>query len=213
MALALPTVEVILIRHAIPVRKELESGPADPELSHEGKRQAELLAQYLASENLDAVYSSPMLRALQTAAPVASHFGHDISVIDGVAEYDQHSEWYVPVEELKASNDPRWQELLSGQWTSSHETEAEFVDRVRSSIETIITRHGSQRVAVVCHGGVINAYIASILGLENTRGFFYPNYTSIHRVAAARSGERSVVTLNETSHLRGSGLPIGLFQK
>ncbi len=153
-----------------------------------------------------------MLRAQQTASPVAAQFGLDIAVVDGVAEYDRHSEWYVPVEELKATNDPRWQEMLSGQWTSPHETEEEFVGRVTSSIETIIAGHSSQRVAVVCHGGVINAYIASILGLGNKRGFFYPNYTSIHRIAAARSGERSVVTLNETSHLRGSGLPIGLFQ-
>jgi probable phosphoglycerate mutase len=51
-----------------------------------------------------------------------------------------------------------------------------------------------------------------VLGLGPQRGFFYPNYTSIHRVAAARSGERSVVTINETSHLRSTGLPMGLFQ-
>ena len=42
--------------------------------------------------------------------------------------------------------------------------------------------------------------------------FFYPNYTSIHRVAAARSGERNVLTLNETYHLCGTGLPIGIYQ-
>jgi hypothetical protein len=70
------------------------------------------------------------------------------------------------------------------------------------------------RIAIVCHGGVINAYLTYILGLSNyQQGFFYPNYTSIHRVAAARSGERSIVTINETSHLRGTGLPMGLFQK
>jgi probable phosphoglycerate mutase len=63
----------------------------------------------------------------------------------------------------------------------------------------------------VCHGGVINGYLAHVLGLDG-QSFFYPNYTSIHRVAAARSGERSVVTINETSHLRRTGLPIGLFQ-
>jgi probable phosphoglycerate mutase len=63
----------------------------------------------------------------------------------------------------------------------------------------------------VCHGGVINAYLTHILGIEDPSGFFYPNYTSIHRVAAARSGERSVLTINETAHLRGTGLPIGLF--
>ena len=65
---------------------------------------------------------------------------------------------------------------------------------------------------MVCHGGVINGYLSHILGLAPSNGFFYPNYTSIHRVAAARSGERSVVTVNETSHLRGTGLPMGLFQ-
>lgn len=205
--------EVILIRHAIPVRRELESGAADPELSEQGMRQAELLAKYLSSETLDAIYSSPMRRAQQTAAPLAMSFDLDVTLIDGVAEFDRHSEWYVPVEELKAANDPRWHELVSGEWTATHETENEFISRVTSAIETIISNHGSQRVAVVCHGGVINAYIASILDLGSKRGFFYPNYTSIHRIAAARSGERSVVTLNETSHLRGSGLPIGLFQK
>ena len=50
-----------------------------------------------------------------------------------------------------------------------------------------------------------------MLGIDDPSGFFYPNYTSIHRVAAARSGERSVLSLNETCHLRGTGLPIGLF--
>ncbi len=205
--------EVILIRHAIPVRREVESGAADPELSADGRMQTQLLTQYLASEQLDAIYASPMLRARQTAAPLAERFGLPVSIDEGIAEYDRHSEWYVPVEELKATNDPRWHELLSGQWTATHETQDDFQSRVHRSIETIIEHHGSQRVAVVCHGGVINAYVASILGLGNTRGFFYPNYTSIHRIAAARSGERSIVTLNETSHLRGSGLPIGLFQK
>lgn len=205
--------EIILIRHAIPVRKELETGPADPELSPAGHTQSELLADYLSSETIDAVYASPMRRARETAAPLARRLDLDVTIVDGVAEFDRNSEWYVPVEELKAANDPRWHELVSGRWNGTDESETEFVERVVSSVESIIDRHSSQRVAVICHGGVINAYVARILGLGNQRGFFYPNYTSIHRIAAARSGERSVVTLNETSHLRGSGLPIGMFQK
>lgn len=205
--------EVILIRHAIPVRRELESGVADPELSDQGRHQARLLADYLAEERIDAIYASPMRRAIETASPIAEIMNLPVISVDGVAEFDRHSEWYVPVEELKAANDPRWRDLVNGQWTATHETEEEFIHRIVASIEEIVERHSSQRVLVVCHGGVINAYVASILGLANKRGFFYPNYTSIHRIAAARSGERSVVTLNETSHLRGSGLPIGLFQK
>lgn len=209
----LEVMEVLLIRHAIPVRRELESGIADPELAAEGHRQAELMAEYLASENLNAVYASPMRRAQQTAAPLAASQGVPILTVDGVAEYDRNSSEYVPIEELKATNDPRWQEMVRGDWLSTDESEEEFMGRIASSIEEIIASHASQKVAIVCHGGVINAYICRILGLGNQRGFFYPNYTSIHRIAAAGSGERSIVTINETSHLRNSGLPIGLFQK
>jgi probable phosphoglycerate mutase len=205
--------EVLLIRHAIPIRRELETGIADPELAVEGLKQAELMAKYLSTEKLHAIYASPMQRAQQTASPLAAVQGLAIQTVDGVAEFDKNSNQYVPVEELKATNDPRWQEMLRGEWTSSDETEEEFIGRIVSSVEQIIANHASQRVAIVCHGGVINAYICHVLGLANQRGFFYPNYTSIHRIAAAGSGERSIVTLNETSHLRGSGLPIGLFQK
>ena len=205
--------EVLLIRHAIPIRRELESGIADPELASEGLKQADLMAQYLSTEKLHAIYASPMQPAQQTASPLAPVQGLSITTIDGVAEFDKNSNQYVPVEELKANNDPRWQEMLRGAWTSADETEEEFISRTVGSIENIIANHASQRVAIVCHGGVINAYLCHVLGLENQRGFFYPNYTSIHRIAAASSGERSIVTLNETSHLRGSGLPIGLFQK
>jgi probable phosphoglycerate mutase len=205
--------EVLLIRHAIPIRRELETGIADPELAVEGLKQAELMAKYLSTEKLHAIYASPMQRAQQTASPLAAVQGLTIQTVDGVAEFDKNSNQYVPVEELKATNDPRWQEMLRGEWTSSDETEEEFIGRIVSSVEQIISNHASQRVAIVCHGGVINAYICHVLGLANQRGFFYPNYTSIHRIAAAGSGERSIVTLNETTHLRGSGLPIGLFQK
>ena len=54
---------------------------------------------------------------------------------------------------------------------------------------------------MVCHGGVINAWAAEVLGIE-PRLFFDPTYTSINRFVAARSGERSLVSLNEAAHLR-----------
>lgn len=205
--------ELVFARHAIPVRREVDCGVADPELSMAGREQARRLADYLAAETIDAIYCSPLRRARETAAPVAEAFSLPVHVLEGVAEYDRASNAYVPVEELKASNDPRWLEIRDGVWTSDEETEQEFVQRVVAASEEVVARHSGQRVLVVCHGGVINAYLAHVLGLGARRGFFYPNYTSVHRVAAARSGERSIVTVNETPHLRGTGLPMGLFQK
>lgn len=204
--------ELLIIRHALPVRRELTEGAADPELSESGHAQARLLAAYLESEHLDALYASPMVRAQETAAPVAASKCLSIHTVAGIAEWDQHSPEYVPVEELKAANDPRWVALMNGEWDAD-ESEAEFRERVVSTIESIIADHRGQRVAVVCHGGIINAYLAHVVGITAPgRGFFYPNYTSINRVAAASGGHREVVTLNETTHLRGTGLPMGLFQ-
>jgi len=205
--------ELLIIRHGLPIRRELTEGAADPELAPQGREQAGHLARYLASEHIDAVYASPLARARETAAPLAELLGMEIRISPGVAEWDQNSPEYVPVEELKAANDPRWHAMLAGEW-SSDESEDDFRARVLDSVETIINDHRGQKVAVVCHGGIINGYLSHVLGLgEFARGFFYPNYTSINRVAAASSGERSIVTVNETSHLRGTGLPMGLFQQ
>jgi probable phosphoglycerate mutase len=205
--------ELLLIRHALPVRRELDEGQADPELAPDGIEQARHLGKYLASERLDAVYASPLRRAQQTAEPVLEGRDLDLLIEPDVAEWDQNSPEYVPVEELKAANDPRWQAMLAGEWNSD-ESEDEFNARTISAVERLVDAHRSQIVAIVCHGGVINAYLSHILDITSySRGFFYPNYTSIHRVAAASSGERSVVTINETSHLRGTGLPMGLVQR
>jgi len=58
----------------------------------------------------------------------------------------------------------------------------------------------------VCHGGVINAYLAHVLGLDDLL-FFEPAYTSISRVRASRRGHRMLVSANETAHLRGDPSP------
>jgi len=205
--------ELLLIRHGLPVRRDLTEGVADPELSEAGRTQSEHLADYLATEQLDALYSSPMRRAVQTAEPLARRRGLTVGIIDDVAEWDRNSSEYIPVEELKAAGDPRWLEMVSGVWGPAEETPEQFRERVVTSLEQLIDAHQGQRIAVTCHGGVINTYFSHILGLPTSSGFFYPNYTSIHRVAASSRGHRTVVTMNETSHLRGTGLPMGLVQQ
>jgi probable phosphoglycerate mutase len=204
--------ELILIRHALPIRRVVSEGAADPELSADGLVQSQHLAAYLGDEPIHAIYTSPLKRAIQTAAPLAERLGLTATIVDGVAEYDRLSSTYIPVEELKATNDPRWQQMLADTWDDRDETRTEFADRVQSAMESIVIDHPGQNVAVVCHGGVINAFLARVLGMQDSSGFFYPNYTSVHRVVAARSGQRQIITVNETAHLRGTGLPIGLYR-
>lgn len=188
--------ELLLIRHALPIRVDEGDveGPADPHLAPVGKEQAEALAGWLAGERIDALWSSPMRRAMETAAPVAARLGLAIDVDDGLAEYDKDATSYVPIEELKAANDPRWKQVP--------EQPEHFQGLVVAAVERIVATHPGQRVAVICHGGVVNAYAAHVLGLRDPL-FFLPAYTSITRVLASASGQRSIGSLNETAHVRG----------
>jgi probable phosphoglycerate mutase len=189
----------MLIRHALPIRVEGAAGPADPDLSDHGRRQSVVLAEWLQVEPVDAIVTSPMVRARQTAAPLGRARGFEPVVVDGLAEFDRDAEFYVPIEEMKAENDPRWLALLAG------EVPEEFQETVVTAIEEVIADHRGRTVAAVCHGGVINCYLAHLLGIDRPL-FFEPVYTGITRVRAAADGTRSLVSINETAHLRGVGI-------
>ena len=77
-----------------------------------------------------------------------------------------------------------------------------FTREVVEAMEEIIADNRGRRVAVVCHGGVINAWASHILDL-GFRAFLDARYASINRFMAAGGGERSVISLNEAAHLRG----------
>ncbi|MEZ5407196.1 MAG: histidine phosphatase family protein [Acidimicrobiales bacterium] len=191
--------ELILVRHARPEHIIDADGPADPPLTDVGHRQARAVAAWLAAEPLDALYTSPLVRARQTAAPIERLLGLEAVPVHGVREYDAADTSYVPIEVLRADKDA-WRRYVLEEAGIDRTA---FGDEVAGALEDLIDRHRGQRIVVVCHGGVINAWAARVLGMVPTL-FFNPDYTSINRFMAASSGERSVVSLNETAHLRGA---------
>ena len=199
--------DLLLIRHAEPVRVVDADGPADPPLRDRGRLQAEHLARWLADDPLDAIVSSPMRRAIETAAPIAAAHGIEV-VIDGeLAEFDREATSYIPYEEMKATKDERFMAMVEGNFEEYDIDPVDFQAGVVAAIERVVAANPSRTVAVVCHGGVINAYTAHIAGIERVM-WFEIDYTSISRVQASSrpGGPRSIKTLNETAHLRGTGL-------
>ena len=78
--------ELLLVRHALPLRVATADGsPADPPLSEEGRDQAQRLARWFESERREALYTSPLRRALETAEPLARVCGLEPRVEPGVA--------------------------------------------------------------------------------------------------------------------------------
>ncbi|MEN3271521.1 MAG: hypothetical protein V7636_282 [Actinomycetota bacterium] len=199
----MPGVELLIIRHGLPVRIDDAGGPADPELSKEGHEQARRLADWLRHETITAIVTSPMRRARQTAVPLAEAFGLAPVVDDELAEFDRGQHFYVPIEELKAARDPRYEALMRGEHLDSEVDPFTFRDVVTVAVERVIEGNRGGTVAVVCHGGVINAYASHVLGIEFPL-FFQPHYTSVNRFLASSGGHRSVASLNEIGHLRGT---------
>ncbi len=197
--------DLLLIRHAEPVRiaaGEVD-GPANPGLTDRGADQAARLADWLRNEHVDEIIASPLRRARETAAPLAEVLGLDVVIDEGVSEYDADSPEYIPIEELRALKDDRWQATIEGRWEDADGVDpAVFQKVVVPAMDAIVHRSPSRTVAVVCHGGVINVYLAHVLGIDRHL-WFHPEYTSISRVRSARSGARSVASLNEIAHLLG----------
>jgi probable phosphoglycerate mutase len=188
--------ELILIRHGLPVRSAESS---DPPLSETGHHQARRVGARLADEDrIDAVFASTMRRAIQTAEPYAALARHELKTRSGIVEFDRDSGAYTPMEELKRDDYEAWKAFVAG--GSGADIEA-FQKVVVEALEEIVQSHQGRNVAVFCHGGVINVWTAHVLGMP-ARLFFEPKYASVHRYLCARTGERNVVGLNDVAHLR-----------
>ena len=192
--------ELLLIRHARPTRVDgaPDGPPADPGLDPTGERQARALADWLAGEDVDAIWSSTMRRALETAAPLGDRLGLPVRSDPDLIEADHDTTSYVPLEEMDAA---AWADPMG--MVFGDRDPAVFRRRVAGAITRIAAGHPSASVAVVCHGAVINSVVADVLGLSVPL-FFAPGYTSISRILVDRAGRRGLRSLNEMAHLRSS---------
>lgn len=195
--------ELVLVRHALPLRIDAtpDGSPADPGLAELGQQQARRLVEALVADRVTHLYSSPARRALETAAPVVAALGLPLTVVEGLAEFDQAHSSYVPVEELRAAGDPRWDLLVAGDLYHADVDPVAFRERVVTAVEGIARAHPGGRAVLFTHSGSINAYAGHVTGQQRPL-WFAPAYASLTRVGAARDGRRGVVSLNETGHLR-----------
>ena len=194
--------ELIIIRHGLPLRVEKEDGMiADPELSQTGIEQAKKLAKWMKNEHLDALYCSPLMRARMTAEPLAAMKNLEIQIEPDLAEHDKDASSYAPIEEIKEKEPERWKMLAAQGSTLSPQEEEMFLKRVLESLERIIAENKGKRVAAVCHGGIVNVWAHHVMETKEW-SLLIPEYTSISRFMASSSGVLTVKSLNEAGHLR-----------
>jgi broad specificity phosphatase PhoE len=142
-------------------------GHADRPLTQRGREQAEALADRLAHIELDAVYSSDLQRARDTAAVVADSQGLELRQLPDLREVDVGS-WSGLTRDEAEEHFPegfaRWRDGHPG-WKDGETYEA-MTDRVLRAVNEIAAEHEGGRVLVVSHGGPIRAMHAAALGLD-----------------------------------------------
>lgn len=178
-----------LIRHA-----EVEAayqgvfgGRIDMNLSPRGEQQAAALARYLAGQPFQALYASPMKRVQQTLRPFQQQCVLAPCILPALREVD-FGDWtglaWHEVQ-LKYGVSPfSWLDQLERSTIPHAEDAAKLRERLHPCVQTLLTSHPGQDIAVFCHGGVIRMLLALLLNWPLSRlAPFQIEYASLTRVA------------------------------
>lgn len=200
--------EIIIIRHGETEWNQSGrfQGHSDVPLSEEGRAQAEALGRNLIVDQVDVIYASDLIRAMETAAPLAARFG------------------------LKVIADPLLRELNFGAWEGRSFTEVnadspdtmkefyrdperaaipesepfpDFQKRVAGRVREIAAAECGKRVVIVSHGASIRILLADLLSMP-IRSIWHISQlnTAVNRIRFEDDGFAIVTLLNDTSHLR-----------
>ncbi len=159
---------LILIRHGNTdwADKKLAGWLPDVHLTEQGKQQAAELVERLAPLKIDAIYSSPLERALETAQPLAKARGLRIHRVADLGEV-KYGDWQG--QSLKVlSNKKAWrivQAAPSAFQFPNGESFREMQSRAVGAIEKIITNHPKDTIAAFSHGDVIRVIVAYYSGI------------------------------------------------
>jgi probable phosphomutase (TIGR03848 family) len=161
---------LLLIRHAVNdvmKAKRLAGWMPEVHINEEGRQQAEALAERLGHLPIKAVYSSPLERARDTAAPLAQALQLEVQLRDGLGEV-HYGDWTgKSLEELSKLDAWKVVQIYpSGMRFPGGEAIREMQTRVISELEAIAADHPKEIVALFSHADVIKAALAHYLGVH-----------------------------------------------
>jgi probable phosphoglycerate mutase len=177
-------------------------GQADPPLSGMGLAQAAQLAGRFRDEPVAALYSSPLLRARQTAEPIAGVTGLAIQFDDRLKEH--HTGLFTGLVWMDiVAQYPEFAQAWMDQAMDMPGGEKHAALRARAAgvMQDIVARHAEGQIVVVSHGGVLGEYLAHVLGLDPGRRhpFRFDN-ASLSLIEVGGAFPR-LHRLNDVSHL------------
>ena len=199
--------EIILARHGETDWNvaEVFRGRADVALNETGVQQAELLGEYLSGVKIDAVYSSPLKRALKTAEAIAGRHALEVNVVHGLIDFDfgewqgfSHQEVKDKYKELYAEwiNHPDQVRMPAG------ESLGDVRKRAMVVVNDIMERYHEGRVVLASHRVVNKVLICALLGLDNSHFWNIKLDTCGITSFSSEKGRFILTRHNDTSYLK-----------
>ena len=200
--------ELIIIRHGETEWNQTGrfQGHSDVPLSEKGRAQAEALAQNLIIDHVDAIYASDLIRAMETAAPLARRFGVDVIPDTALRELNFGTWEGRNFSDINAEcpdamkhfySDPEKANIPNG------EPFPVFQKRVAGGVSEIVRAQQGKRVVIVSHGASIRILLADILAMP-IRSIWHVSQlnTAVNKIRFEDDGFAIVTLMNDTSHLR-----------
>ena len=198
-----------LIRHGATASNEqtppiLQGSGVDSPLSELGHQQAEATGRLLAGVKLDAVFSSPMARAVSTAKAIAAPHGLTVNTVENLHEIDV-GEWEgLDWGAISEQTPDAYRLFMEDSGTHGYlggESYQDVLDRVLPPIERLIKEFEGRTIAVVAHKAVNRSLLAGMLGLEVCRAKDLPQDNCCVNIIVARHGKLELDTMNSALHL------------
>ncbi len=200
--------QIVLARHGQTEWNvaEVFRGRAKIGLNETGRKEAELLAEYLSSLRVEAVYSSPLKRALQTAEVVARRNNLQVKIAPGLIDFD-YGEW----EGLSNREVQDKYEDLCEVWTNrpeqarmpGGETLADVTKRAVAMIDEVVAKH-KEAVVLVTHRVVNKVLVCALLGLDNSHFWNIKNDAGAISIFVYQDGRFVFTKHNDSCYLIGS---------
>lgn len=203
--------KIYLIRHGEAEGNlyRIWQGASEGKITERGRLQLNALSDRFRTVDLDALYTSDLERAKDTALAVAAgHPGLSLEVRSDLEEINVG-----PWEETAFANTvykyPEQMEYFNNDparfYVPGAETFADVLDRMKKAILEIVQEHAGQTVAVVSHGMAIRTLLSWILQIpsKEMRSFRHGDNTSVSLIVAD-GGKFSTEYIHDTSHLTDS---------
>ena len=200
--------KIYLVRHGqTEWNKRLRfRGRIDIPLDEVGHREAEAIAEALKDRDINAIYTSPLSRSIETAQPTSRFFHLEIVPVEGLIDIN-YGEWeglnFDAVKERYRDQYAQWEKSPDLVRFPNGETLDEVRERSFSAFKDIVTGHPGQSVLIIPHRVINKVLLCALLGLSNAHFWEIKQDTGCINLIE-HSDERFVLSMmNETCHLKG----------